>query len=284
MNGFFTHIQKPLKRLEDQCGHPCTQLKLGVNENGFDALVRVQWPRVLFLHYRIAPEVLRPHLPRNFQIELYDNSAWLTLVALTMRKFRPIRRWSPAGWLLRLRGEQRFLNVRTYVRHRDDSGAFFLWGWLSRPFNLPLPGQPFGLPCGFVDIRYAHRHEEGKLRGDVRAGERHFNYAASFKGDTGFSPPKPGSLAEFALERYNGFYAHRGHARIFRARHDPWPCASVDVAIEDDSLLETLPIFARVQLAAAHYTPGLSQVCLGLPRAVDTTRGHHGASSFFTMP
>jgi uncharacterized protein len=248
------------------------------------ALVRVEWPRVLFLHYRIAVEELRPHVPRDFEIETYDNSAWLTLVALTMRNFRPCRAWSPPGWLLRLRGEQRFLNVRTYVRHGHEHGALFLWGWLSPPFNLPLPNRPLGLPCGFADIAYEHRHEEGQLSGIIRAGERRFSYSVAPASTTQFSLPKPGSLAEFTLERYNGFYSHRGGAHIFRAWHDPWPSTPVEVAIRDDSLLQTLPCFAHARLAAAHYTPGLRGVLLGPPHRAEIPHSHHGASAFFTMP
>jgi len=249
-----------------------------------DALVRVEWPRVLFLHYRIAPEALRAHVPRDFEIETYDNSAWLTLVALTMRNFRPCRAGSPLGWLLRLRGEQRFLNARTYVRHGHETGALFLWGWLSRPFNLPLPRRPLGLPCGFAGIIYKHRHEEGKLSGLVRAGDRHFAWSASLGSAPQFSLPKPGSLAEFTLERYNGFYSYRGGARIFRAWHDPWRSTPVEVAVDDDRLLQTLPCFERAELAAAHYTPGLSGVLLGPPHRAENPRSHHGASAFFTMP
>lgn len=248
------------------------------------ALVRVDWPRVLFLHYRIAPEELRAHVPRDFEIELYNDSAWLTLVALTMRNFRPCRAWSPPGWLLRLRGEQRFLNVRTYVRHGRERGALFLWGWLSRPLNLPLPNRPLGLPCGFAGIAYKHRHEEGQLSGVIRAGERRFSYSAPVLPTTQFSLPKPGSLAEFALERYNGFYSHRGNAHIFRAWHDPWPSTPVEVAVDDGRLIQTLPCFAHAQFAAAHYTPSLSGVLLGPPHRAENPRSHHGASAFFTMP
>ena len=248
------------------------------------ALVRVEWPRVLFLHYRIAPEELRPHVPRDFEIETYDSSAWLTLVALTMRNFRPCHAWSPPGWLLRLRGEQRFLNVRTYVRHGHERGALFLWGWLSRPFKLPLPNRPLGLPCGFADIAYKHLHEVGKLSGIVRAGDGRFRYSALLEPATQFSLPKPGSLAEFALERYNGFYSHRGHAHVFRAWHDRWPSTPVKVTVDDDRLIQTLPCFAHAQFAAAHYTPGLSGVLLGSPRSAEIPHSHHGASAFFTMP
>jgi uncharacterized protein len=249
-----------------------------------DALVRVQWPRVLFFHYRVPAEVLRPHVPRTLQIELHDNSAWLTLVALTMRNFRPSRPWSIRGWLLRCRGEQRFLNVRTYVRHGGERGAFFLWGWLSRPFHLPLPERPLGLPCGFADITYRHRHEAKELSGTVRGREGGFAYCASLPASGPFSPPPPGSLAEFALEQYTGLYTHCRHPWIFRAWHDPWLSTPVNVTVGDDSLLRPLGCFGEAELAASHYAPGLPEVWLGTARKLETSQSRHGASAFFTMP
>jgi len=246
--------------------------------------VRVQWPCVLFLHYRIAPELLRLHVPRDFELELYDNSAWLTLVALTMRNFRPCRLFSIPGWLLRLRGEQRFLNVRTYVRHGRRRGAFFLWGWLSRPLGLPSPDQPFGLPCGFADVTYDHQHERGELSGTVRAHERRFSYSASLPTGAPFSLPASGSLAEFTLECYNGFYSHRGGPRVFRAWHDPWRATAVNVALHDESLLRTLICFQGARFATAHYAPGLFDVGLGSSRKLETPRSHHGATAFLAIP
>jgi len=246
--------------------------------------VKVEWPRVLFLHYRIAADVLRPHVPRHFEIELFDNSAWLTLVALTMRSFRPCRPLSIPGWLLRWRGEQRFLNVRTYVRGGDKRGAFFLWGWLSRPFHVPAPERPFGLPCGFADIHYHHAYEEGGLRGNVAGREGAFTYSASVPTGKQCSPPVTGSLAEFALECYEGFYFHRGQAMIFQAWHEPWHSTAVDVALHDESLVRTLACFHGARFSEAHYTPGLSEVWLGNAHKLKTARSRHGTSAFFTMP
>jgi uncharacterized protein len=249
-----------------------------------EALVRVEWPRVLFLHYRIAPELLRPYVPRHFEIDLYDNSAWLTLVALTMRNFRPCRPLSIPGWLLRCCGEQRFLNVRTYIRCGEERGAFFLWGWLSRPFHLPAPERPFRLPCGFAEITYKHGHEGRELSGTVGGREGAFIYSASLPTGTQFSPPASGSLAAFALECYSGFYSHRGRARIFRAWHEPWHSTPLDVTLHDEGLLQTQACLHGAKFTAAHYTPGLSDVLLGGAHKFETPHSRHGASAFFTMP
>src|SRR5437667_6137085 len=97
-----------------------------------DPFLFADWQQVVFIHFLISPEVLRPHVPAPFDLELYQGQACLSLVALTMRHFRPCQPGSPAAWLYRPIQRQCFLNFRTYVRWRDESGALFLWGWLSK--------------------------------------------------------------------------------------------------------------------------------------------------------
>jgi len=105
-----------------------------------------------------------------------------------------------------------------------------------------------------------------------------------------FAPCPPGSLAEFALERYTGYFSHRGRGRVFRACHPPWLQAPVEVQIRDNSLVtETLPWLREAGLMEADYAPGFTEVRIGRPHPLDhpvrrTRRHHHGASAFFEMP
>src|SRR5262245_37381663 len=84
-----------------------------------DPFLLADWQRVVFMHFLVSPEVLRPHVPIPFELEMHQGEACLSLVALTMRGFRPFRHGSPLAWLLRPIREQCFLNFRTYVRWRD---------------------------------------------------------------------------------------------------------------------------------------------------------------------
>jgi uncharacterized protein YqjF (DUF2071 family) len=251
-------------------------------------VLRVRWSRVVFLHYRLAPEILQEHLPAGFELELYDGSAWLTLVALSMQRFRPCNLWPPWPWAFRLISEQRFLNVRTYVKHRRHSGAFFLFGWLSRPWRLPLPDQPGALPCAFARLAYAHRPETGALAGSVHARGGALEYKIACDPSPTFQGCAPGSLAEFALERYNGLYWHRGAGHIFQTRHDPWQAVSVHAEVKDDSLLRgRWDWLSQARLEAAHYAPGLENVYLSGAcelRRFSRGQSHRAASVFYTMP
>ncbi len=83
--------------------------------------IKMGWHNALFLHWKIAPDVLRPFLPPTLELDLFDDHAWLGIVAFEMHNVR--RRWMP-----RVPGMLSFpeINVRTYCRHGDIDGIFFL--------------------------------------------------------------------------------------------------------------------------------------------------------------
>lgn len=252
-----------------------------------DPFLFADWERVLFLHFAIAPELLRPRVPPPLELDLYEGQASVSVVAVTMRRFRPVRPLSFA-WSFGLITCQQFLNVRTYVHHRDEPGALFLWGWLSKPLHLTLP--TFDLPCSFAKIDYQHDYESGKLCGDVKAGDCHFSYRAEIDPRNTFEPCDPGSLAEFAMERYSGFFSRGNRVSIFRAWHPAWLQASVDVSINENRLLTTkFNWFKEAKLVGANFAPGFNQVSLGRVHSLknvvsQTYRRRHGASAFYEMP
>src|SRR5437867_11720981 len=56
-----------------------------------DPFLVADWRNVVFLHYVIRPEILRPLVPATLELELHEGKACISLVALTMRRFRPFR-------------------------------------------------------------------------------------------------------------------------------------------------------------------------------------------------
>ena len=256
-----------------------------------EPLVFAEWYRVTFLHYQVEPSVVCAQLPSPFGLELHQGKAIVSLVALTMRRFRA----NPAApfWaqLFAAVSEQRFLNLRTYVRHDDEPGTFFFWSWLSRPWGLPLPIRPLGLTCDFAESEYHHEHEKGRMWGVVRgrANCGRFAYRGHLEPDQSFGSCLAGSLAEFALERFSGYFWHRGAGRFFRAWHPAWLQALIETEIEDDSLIiHTFPWFAGARFIEAHYAPGFDEVWIGRPQRSPAPalrrRGHcQGPSEFLEM-
>jgi uncharacterized protein YqjF (DUF2071 family) len=248
-----------------------------------DPFLYADWERVLFLHFVIPPEVVRPHVPPPFELDLHDGQACISVVAVTMRHFQPCRFNLLAAPFCCLR-EQRFLNLRTYVRHHGEPGALFLHGWLSRPLGLPLPSNIGGLPYTFADSRYEHIPQDGIIGGRVRAANREFVYRAKLS-NTPCVPAEPGSIAEFVMERYSGFFSRPGKAYVFRAWHPVWLQQPVDAVIEQDDLIRSVfPEWKQARLVGASLAPGFPRVELGKAHLLPQPERHRVLSRLFEMP
>jgi uncharacterized protein YqjF (DUF2071 family) len=252
-----------------------------------DPFLYADWERVVFLHYTIAPEFVRANVPASLELELFEGKACLSVVAVTMRRFRPIC-WNSPGWALRPIGKQSFLNFRTYVRHYDEPGALFLRGWLSRPMHLPLPSGMIGLPYSFAGVDFDHAPEEGVLCGSVRdtLNQESFRYRAAIADAANFNVCQRGSCAEFAMERYTGFFSRNDCQYVFRAWHPPWLQVPINLKIEDDSLVrKAFPWFEHAMFVGASFAPGFERVALGRAHRLPSFGGtHHRLSAFYEMP
>ena len=274
--------------LEKRCDSSDAVKKRLLSVKG-DPFLLARWERVVFLHFMLEPETLRPQLRSPFELELYDGSAVISVVAITMRRFRPVRPISIAAWPFALISRQVFLNLRTYVRRGDEPGALFLWGWLLRPWRVPFPSGMFGLPYAFAALRCEHLHETGELSGlaTLPMEPGRFAYRAGVDARATFVQCRPGTVGEFALERYTGFFCRGNERCVFRAWHPPWLQVPIVAEIEDRSLLDTaFPWFKCAKLIGANYAPGFDRVWLGKAHhlAAQPQRRHRGLSTFFEMP
>ena len=84
-------------------------------------LMYQNWESLTFLHWRLAPEVVRRLLPRGLELDTYDGAAWIGLTPFLLTGLRPPG--MPAlPWISRFPE----MNVRTYVRGPDgERGIWF---------------------------------------------------------------------------------------------------------------------------------------------------------------
>jgi uncharacterized protein YqjF (DUF2071 family) len=233
-----------------------------------EPLFLADWLRPVFIHYEVPVPILQRNVP--FTLDLRDGKAYVSLVAFTMRRMRPFRGGALTAWLLKPVAQNDFLNVRTYVRHRGESGIYFLTEWMNNPISVRMGPWTFGLPYRFGELNYRHNHENGTIDGNVREKTR--THSFSYEGnliEPQFAPCAAGSLDEFLLERYTAFTAHKTTRRFFRIWHEPWKQRAFHVSVNDTRLLETVwPWFAGAKLIAANYSTGARDVWMGRPHRV----------------
>ena len=83
-------------------------------------LMTQSWHDLLFAHWPIDPDYLRPHVPSFFQLDLFQGDAWLSIVPFFMTNVS-LRGVPAVTWI----SEFPELNVRTYVDVGGRPGVFF---------------------------------------------------------------------------------------------------------------------------------------------------------------
>ena len=214
------------------------------------------WETLLFLHWRVPVEALRPLVPAELEIDTFDGSAWVGHVPFTMKGVRP-------AWLPAVPGtsDSHETNHRTYVHHKGrDPGVWFFTleaaAWL--PVQVARAG--WHLPYHYARMSLT-RGADGVID---YATERRAPppLPAHFKGryrpDGVPSPAVPGTLEHFLAERYF-LFADTGGGRIQRGQvhHAPYPLQTAAVLSWEESLCAACGIARPDEEPIAHYAEGV---------------------------
>src|SRR3954452_19916887 len=108
------------------------------------AVFLADWNEALFIHFRVDPHLLTPAVP--FELDLYDGAAYVSLVAFTQSRLRPAMGGRLGEMLAAPLAHHEFLNVRTYVKHGNDRGIFFIAEWIPNRVAAFVGPRTYGLP------------------------------------------------------------------------------------------------------------------------------------------
>ena len=230
-----------------------------------EPLFYANWDDVLFIHYEIEPDELERCIP--YPLDLYHGRAFVSLVAFTMRGMRPRLAGTLGAALFKPLASHYFLNVRTYVSLKGETGIYFMREWLSNRLAAWLGPWSFGLPYHFAKIEYLNDFEhEHECRGRVEAVDGSFHYRATLTNEVRSCAPE--SLDEFVLERYTAFTQFGNRRRFFRIWHTPWQQVGAKVEIVTDDLIRaTESWWQDAVCVGANYSPGVN-VWMGWPHKI----------------
>jgi uncharacterized protein YqjF (DUF2071 family) len=225
------------------------------------------WRRLAFLHWRLPASALRPLVPAVLELETFDGSAWLGIVPFEMAWVRP--RWLPPVPGLSFFPE---LNVRTYVRHADRPGVWFLSLDAGSRIAVRAARRFFHLPYFDADMRLDGSSDDGaslrSTRTDERAPPAAFDATWRPIGDR--MRGKPGGLEHFLTERYC-LYATDAHGRLLRAdvHHEPWTLRPAACDIRVNTLFDAHGLAPSPEAPLLHVADAVT-VPTWLLESVDT--------------
>jgi hypothetical protein len=80
---------------------------------------------------------------------------------------------------------------------------------------------------------------------------------------------RPGSLAEFLVDRNIAFNRYGKRRKFFRVWHTPWMQRTVRAEVLDDGLLQAaFPWWKHCEFVTANHSCGVFGVRMGMPRTV----------------
>jgi uncharacterized protein YqjF (DUF2071 family) len=191
------------------------------------------WVDVLFCHWPVAPDALRPHVPARLPLDLAEGEAWISFAAFEVRATRP--RGVPPPPVL---GRFPELNVRTYVTRGGRPGIFFLSLDAASAPAVAAARRLYRLPYFRAEMEIVsdgpwtrYRSERRDRRGAPAC------FAARWRPTGDARPAAPGSLEEWLVERYRLYTTDaRGGLLAGDIHHRPWTLRDVQAEIGDNSM------------------------------------------------
>jgi uncharacterized protein YqjF (DUF2071 family) len=184
--------------------------------------MKQRWVDLLFAHWRVPVEALRPVVHPAVPIDEFDGSAWIGVTPFKVEGFRP--RFAPPPPLV-----SSFLecNVRTYATiggrpgiwffSLDAESRFAVVGarrfWRLPYFLAAMSGSAGSGNSGPID------YSTKRTSADGPAAALEITYEST----AAASVAKPGTLAHFLTERYC-LYTADGDGQVLRGdiEHPPW--------------------------------------------------------------
>jgi len=209
----------------------------------------MRWHDLLFLHWPVRPELIRPLIPRGLELDTFDGSAWLGVVPFRMTGVRP-RYFPPFAGLAFPE-----MNVRTYVWTPGRSGVWFFsldaTNWLAVRAARAWYGLPYYDARMNVQLEQETVHYHSR-RVDKKSTRAEFH--ASYKPTGEVYRSAPGTLDRWLTDRYC-LYAvdRRGQLRHGDIHHLPWPLQPAEVELRANTMTNPLGIRLPDTAPLAHF-------------------------------
>ncbi len=221
------------------------------------------WRELTYVHWPFSPVAVQRHLPPGLQVDTFDGTAWVGLVAFRMERIRLPR--TPAVPYF---GTFCETNVRTYVLGPDGQpGVWFHSLDVDRLLPVLVARASYRLP--YMWSKMSIDREDDRLTYTARRrwpGPRGASSKLTIRARGPIADPSP--LEHFLTARW-GLYTQLGSRLTYApVDHPAWPLERAELSHLDDELMAAAGYSTPAEPPLVHYSPGV-EVRIGLPRRVD---------------
>jgi uncharacterized protein len=216
------------------------------------------WQQLLFMHWPVPFDVLRPRVPAQLELERFDGAAWVGIASFLLTGLRP--RGVPVMPAIPAISEFPELNLRTYVSSGGRSGVYFFS--LDAASRLAVIGarSTYRLPYFAAYMALAERESWIEFRSKRRSrSSRNSRRSGPAELNVRYRPTGPvfhataGSFEHFVAERYALFTVVAGGTRRADIHHGPWPLQPAEADLTRNTLAQAHGIELPGRPPVLHY-------------------------------
>jgi len=179
--------------------------------------MKQNWHDLLFAHWALRPEKIRPLVPRELDLDLLDGDAYVAVTPFWMGGVRG--RMMPPLPFIHTFCE---LNVRTYVRYQGIPGVFFL-SLDAGSFPAVMGARKtYQLPYFHAAMLVRSDGQEFQYSSSRLQEPRPADFHARYWPVTEARVREKNSIEYFLTERYCLYTVHQGTVRRAGIHHAPW--------------------------------------------------------------
>jgi len=192
-----------------------------------------RWHDLLFAHWALPPEKIRPLVPRELELNIFDGKAWVGVIPFWMSgvRFRGIPPIPTASTFPEL-------NVRTYVsapQEADKPGVYFFSLDAASVFAVLGARAGAGLPYFWAEMKAEHAGDEIRYRSVRRQSPRGADLFTRYR-PTGAVSPSKTDFDRFVTERYCLYVVRSGVIHRIQIHHLPWPLQPAEAEFEKNTM------------------------------------------------
>lgn len=206
-----------------------------------------EWNRALFFHWKVDAIALKQFIPDHLELDLFNNEAYISIVAFTMEQIRP--RFLPALSPISNFDE---INLRTYVVRDGVAGVYFLNIEAGKILSVALSKMLSGLP-------YEHAEMSRNNLDNFQSIFHKKGFSFNVTYDVGEVIEDKTDLDDFLTERYSLFVDIGADLFRYDIHHIPWPLNKLKLyALETNYILESINL--NELPIKVHYSSGVQVV------------------------
>lgn len=240
---------------------PTAEDRLSIRERpGGLPLMHQVWGKLLFMHWRIDANLLRPLIPDGLEIDSFDGSAWIAVTPFTMWDIRGLPPFLPPvpGF-----SSMHELNVRTYVHRNNVPGVWFFSLDCNSAAATLAARTLYFLP--YHNAKIELQEKEGTIDYSlVRTEDPPAELRSTWKIGEAIPQSQPGSLEFFLTERYCLYSKSDNQLHRARIHHEPWTLRRAELTSLESTMIESLGLPTPTGDPLLHYSEEIAVDIWGL--------------------